>query len=257
MAEDFTGKHVVVTGAARGIGAAVAARFAAAGATVTLMGRSLAPLQAEAERCGGHAIACDITDEASVREAFAAAAARAPVDILVNNAGAVETAPFLKSDAALLQRMLAVNLNGAWYCTQAVLPAMLQRGHGRIVNVASTAGIKAYPYVSAYVAAKHALVGLTKSLALEVATGKTGATGVTVNAVCPGYTDTDLVRDAAQLIAAKTGRGADDAVASFAKSNPQGRLIRPEEVAATVAFLAQDESASINGAILPIAGGEV
>jgi NAD(P)-dependent dehydrogenase (short-subunit alcohol dehydrogenase family) len=250
----MTPRHALITGAARGIGAAIARALAADGATVTLLGRnrdSLRQLQSELPR-SGIAVA-DITQDADVRAAFEQARAeRGPIAILVNNAGAAESAPFHKTSADLWQRMLAVNLTGAFHCTQAALPDMLAAKHGRIVNVASTAGLKGYAYVSAYVAAKHGLVGLTRALALELA-----AKGITVNAVCPGYTETDIVRDSIANVVAKTGRSAEEARAEFARVNPQGRLVQPQEVADAVRWLCSDAAAAVSGCALPIAGGEV
>jgi NAD(P)-dependent dehydrogenase (short-subunit alcohol dehydrogenase family) len=244
-----------VTGGGSGIGAAAAAALAGAGADVTLIGRTGDRLESCRTRLGEpHAIEiADVADAAAVASAFERAAARlGPVAILVNNAGSAESAPFLKTDAALLDRMLAVNLKGAFHCTQAVLPAMLQAKEGRIVNVASTAGITGYAYVAAYCAAKHGLVGLTRALAREVATS-----GVTVNAVCPGFTDTELVARSVDTIAAKTGRSAEAARAELAKTNPMGRLVTPEEVASTVLWLCLPESRSVTGQAIVVAGGEV
>ncbi len=195
----------------------------------------------------------DVTDPASVSRAVVEATSRlgAPA-ILVNNAGAAESASFASTDAALWQRMLDANATGAFHCTHAMLPAMIAAGWGRVVNVASTAGLHGYPYAVAYSAAKHALIGLTRSLALEVA-----RTGVTVNAVCPGYTDTDLLTGAAARIAEKTRRSVEQVRAELVKANPQGRFVRPEEVAAAVGWLCLDASAAITGVAIPIAGGEL
>ena len=190
-----------------------------------------------------------MTDEAAVRDAFAQAG---EIHILVNNAGAVTTAPFAKTTPAQFRAMLEVNLTGAFLCSRAVLPAMTAAGFGRIVNIASTAGLKGYAYVSAYCAAKHGLVGLTRALALETARG-----GITVNAVCPGYTDTNMVRDATAAIAAKTGRSEAEARAALIKDNPLGRLIQPAEVAETVAWLCQSGSGAVTGQAVAVAGGEV
>jgi NAD(P)-dependent dehydrogenase (short-subunit alcohol dehydrogenase family) len=243
----LSGKHAVVTGAGGGIGAATAEELARLGARVTLVGRRRDKLEAERAKLGGeHAIlALDLTRVDDVTAAFARLG---PIDILVNNAGAAETAPFGKSDLALLERMLAANLGTAWVATQAALKA----GATRIVNVASVAGVTGAAYVTAYCAAKHALVGFTRALARELA-----AKGVTVNAVCPSYTDTDMVARAVDNIVAKTGRKADEARAELAKGNPTGRLVTPEEVAAAVAFLCLPSAAQINGQAIVIAGGEV
>jgi len=191
----------------------------------------------------------DVSDPASVEQAFARAGA---VDILVNNAGQAVSSPFLRTDAARWQQMLDVNLSGAWHCMQAALPGMLDAGWGRIVNVASTAGLTGYRYVAAYCAAKHGLVGLTRALALELA-----AKGITVNAVCPGYTDTDIVQDAVANIVRKTGRTEEQARAELASANPQGRLVRPGEVAHAVTMLCLPAAASMNGQSIAVAGGEV
>jgi len=251
------GKHALVTGGARGIGAACARALLLHGARVTIAGRdaqALAHAVEEMSTLGDiEAQLIDVTDEASVRAGFAAAAARAGrIDILVNNAGQAAPAPFLKTDAAHWQRMLDVNLSGTFHCTQAALPGMLEAQWGRIVNVASTAGLVGYRYVAAYVAAKHGVVGLTRALALEVA-----AKGVTVNAVCPGYTETEMVRAAVANIMAKTGRSEEQARAELAAGNPQQRLVQPEEVADAVAWLCQPNAAAMNGQAIAVAGGEV
>ncbi len=180
------------------------------------------------------------------------ASASGPITLLVNNAGQAESAPFAKTSLELWQRMLAVNLTGSFLCAQAALPDMLQAGWGRIVNIASTAGLKGYAYVAAYSAAKHGVIGLTRSLALEVA-----KKGITVNAVCPGYTDTDILRDSIANVVAKTGRSADDARAEFAAGNPQGRIVQPHEVADAVRWLCGDGASSITGQSISVSGGEV
>ncbi|SFU66923.1 SDR family NAD(P)-dependent oxidoreductase [Pseudoduganella namucuonensis] len=255
--DTLKGKHALVTGGGRGIGLACARALLLRGARVTLAGRDVAKL-AEAQLAlrplGEVAVqGMDVADEASVELGFAAAAQRfGPVDILVNNAGQARPAPFLKTDTAHWQQMLAVNLSGVFHCCQAALPAMLESGWGRIVNVASTAGLTGYRYVSGYVAAKHGVIGLTRALALEVA-----AKGVTVNAVCPGYTETDIVRDAIANIVARTGRSEDQARAELAAGNPQKRLVQSEEVANAVAWLCLPDSSAMNGQAIAVAGGEV
>lgn len=248
------GRHALVTGGGRGIGRAIAHALTAAGARVTVTGRTEAPLietvgSGDAE---GYCV-LDATEETGVLHAFRQAAdARGPIDILVANAGAAESAPFLKADSAMFRRMLDINLMGVVHASRAALPDMLTRGHGRIIAIASTAGLKGYGYVSAYVAAKHAVVGFTRSLALETATA-----GVTVNAICPGYTETELVAGSLDKITSKTGRSRDEALAGMLKDSPLRRLVKPSEVAAACVWLALDEAAAVTGAVIPIAGGEV
>jgi NAD(P)-dependent dehydrogenase (short-subunit alcohol dehydrogenase family) len=243
----LSGKHAVVTGGGSGIGAAVAQELARLGARLTLVGRRRDRLEAQRAKLGdAHAIlVLDLTRAPEVAPAFSRLG---PIDILVNNAGAAESAPFAKSDLALLERMLAANLGTAWLASQAAL----QVGATRIVNVASTAGVTGAAYVTAYCAAKHALVGLTRALARELA-----PKGVTVNAVCPSYTETDMVARAVENIVAKTGRSPDSVRAELAKGNPTGRLVTPEEVAAAVGFLCLPAAAQITGQAIVIAGGEV
>lgn len=249
------GRHALVTGGGRGIGAAIARQLIAAGATVTVLGRRLDVVQALAaeqpERL--HAVSADVSDATEVAAAFASARDRfGPLAILINNAGQAGSAPFLKTDAQLWQQMLAVNLTGALLCTQAALPDMLASGWGRIVNVASTAGLTGYAYVSAYCAAKHGVIGLTRALALEVA-----KKGVTVNAVCPGYTETDILLESIANVMAKTSRSAEAARAEFAAGNPQGRLVQPDEVADTVRWLCGNAASALNGQSIAVCGGEV
>ena len=252
---NLTGHHAVVTGAGSGIGRATAERLAEAGCQVTLIGRHLERLTGTADRIGDTAFAApaDGTGPDMLTAAIEAGRDRfGPIDILVNNAGAASSAPFLKTTADDLRTMLALNLEAPAEAARLVLPGMITRRWGRIVNVASTAGLKGYPYVSAYVAAKHGLVGLTRALALEVA-----SKGVTVNAACPGFTDTDLVTRSVEAITGKTGRSEEEARAALAASNPQGRLITPDEVAQTIVWLCGEGASGINGAAVPVAGGEL
>jgi NAD(P)-dependent dehydrogenase (short-subunit alcohol dehydrogenase family) len=255
------GRHALVTGGSRGIGAAIAARLLADGASVTLLGRDRPVLEdtartlAQQGQCEGRVglVQADVTDEHSVASAFAGAVDRfGTVAILVNNAGQAHSAPFGRTDLALWRRMLDVNLTGTFLCTQAAVAPMLAGGWGRIVNVASTAGLIGYGYVSAYCAAKHGVIGLTRALALELA-----RSGVTVNAVCPGFTETDIVRDAVATIVAKTGRSEAQAREELSARNPQKRLIQPEEVADAVAWLCQPGAGAMTGQAIAVAGGEV
>jgi NAD(P)-dependent dehydrogenase (short-subunit alcohol dehydrogenase family) len=245
--------HVVVTGGGRGIGRATAAQLVRSGATVTVIGRRRAALEETVAAGEAHfADIADVVNAAAVSEAIARAAKRQPIDILIANAGIAESAPFARSDPALFQRMMDVNFMGVVHATQAVLPSMKTRPRGRIIAIASTAGLKGYAYVTAYSAAKHAVVGLVRSLALEFAN-----TPITVNAVCPGFTDTDLVTDSIDNIMKKTGRSREQAVAELAKHNPQGRLVTPQEVADTVLWLCGDGASAITGQAIAVAGGEI
>lgn len=245
-----------MTGASRGIGVAIAQRLLAEGARVSLLGRQLTNVSEVANKLSAdnaYAVAASVTDLDQMRAAVQDATNRfGPVDILVNNAGQAGSAPLHKMEEALWNNMLAVNLTGTYHGMRAVLPAMLERNFGRIVNIASTAGLKGYPYVAAYSAAKHGVIGLTRSVALEVA-----GRNITVNAVCPGYTDTDIVRETISNIQSKTGRSEAEAMAALVANNPQHRLIRCEEVANAVAWLCLPGSESITGQSIAVAGGEI
>lgn len=253
----LAGKHAVVTGATRGIGAAIAAALAGDGVRVSLLGRDAARLQRVCAELGGpecaNAIVADVADAASVQSAFAVARGHfGPVELLVNNAGQGTSAKFTDTDEVLWHRLLGVNLTGTYLCTRHAVPDMLAQGYGRIVNIASTAGLRGGAYISAYAASKHAVIGLTRSLALEFA-----ARNITVNAVCPGFVDTDIVKEAVAKIRAKTGRSDSEALATLVATNPQRRLVEPREVADTVMWLCRPGAESLNGQSIILAGGEV
>ncbi|MEA2554238.1 MAG: hypothetical protein QOJ65_2414 [Fimbriimonadaceae bacterium] len=249
----LAGRHAVVTGGGKGIGAAVAHALSRAGATLTVMGRDTAALEIIAQEIQAQPITVDLTDTGASARAFADAAKLAgPVDILINNVGAAESAPIERTTQELWQRMIALNMTIAFTCSQAVLPSMKQKGYGRIVNMASTASLKGYPYVAAYCAAKHGLLGLTRALAVE-----TVKDGITVNAVCPGFTETDMLGRSVETIVSATGRSADEARNALISANPLGRFIQPEEVAAAVLWLCSREASAVTGQAITIAGGEL
>jgi len=244
------GRRATVTGGGSGLGRAIAERLAAEGATVTVVGRREGPLrEAAAAMPGAAAAPCDVADEVAVAALFASLP---PQAILVNCAGAAGSAPFGRMTLAHFRQMLDVNLVSAFLCARATMPAMARDGFGRVVNIASSAGLKGYGYVAAYCAAKHGVIGLTRALAVEFA-----RTGVTVNAVCPGYADTAIVQSSVANIRAKTGRTEEQALAELVKHNPQGRLVRPEEVADAVAWLCGADAGAVTGQALGVAGGEV
>jgi NAD(P)-dependent dehydrogenase (short-subunit alcohol dehydrogenase family) len=254
MTFSLAGKRAAVTGGGRGIGAAIARTLSEAGADVTILGRNISTLDqhAEALRRDGLTIKVapiDVTEESSVTQAFTKLG---PVDILVNNAGIAHAASFEKTSAADWERIFRVNVFGAVLCSQQVLPQMTERKWGRIVNIASTAGLKGYTRLSAYTASKHALIGMTRALALEMAT-----TGVTVNAVCPTYTETDMTAEGITSISARLQTSTEEARKQLTKQIPQGEMAKPEQVAASVLWLCSTEAASVTGIALPIAGGEV
>ncbi len=238
-----------VTGGSRGIGRAVAATLSAAGHDVTILGRRRDTLEAAVR--AGAARAFRTVDVADL-DALAEIVTEGRYDLLVNNAGGAETAPFHRSGRELFRRAMALNFEATVEATRAALPHMTGRGFGRVVNVASTAGLKGYAYATAYTAAKHAVVGFTRALAVELA-----RSGVTVNAVCPGYTDTDLVAASVEIVVARTGRSSDEARAHFAAANPMGRLVRPDEVADAVLWLTGAGASAVTGQCVAVAGGEL
>jgi NAD(P)-dependent dehydrogenase (short-subunit alcohol dehydrogenase family) len=254
------GRHAVVTGGGRGIGAAIARALAAHGAQVTVMGRALAVLQETAASLGGSfkttvsAIACDVTKHDDVTSAFAEAVRRhGPVHVLVNNAGQADAGPFTGISLDTWNRILAVNMTGTFLCTQQVLPGMVTAASGRILNIASTAGLKGYARTAAYTAAKHGVVGLTRALAAE-----TARTGVTINAICPGYTEgTDMFATAVDNVMRTKGIAHDEARALLAKHSPRGTLITPQEVADTVLWLCSPGASAMTGQAIAVAAGEV
>jgi NAD(P)-dependent dehydrogenase (short-subunit alcohol dehydrogenase family) len=247
-------RHALVTGGGSGIGRAVAIALADDGWAVSIAGRNVERLDAvRAERPQIDAFQCDVGDQAAVdRAVTAAVACHGPVAALVNCAGTARTAPFEKTTPEIWDMLWRTNVMGAVHATQAVLPGMRQCAAGRIVNIASTASLKGYAYVSAYTATKHALLGMTRALALELA-----RTAITVNAICPGYSDTDIVREAVENIVAKTGRTPEQALETFTQTNPQRRLIAPPEVATTVLWLLSEGARSVTGQAIVVAGGEI
>jgi 3-hydroxybutyrate dehydrogenase len=250
----------LITGGGRGIGRAIALAYAAEGADVVVAARTAAQVESVAQEIMNQfpvkalALACDVSDVSSVEKMFEQAQksfGRSP-DILVNNAGMAESAPITKTDDALWQKHLAINLSGSFYCTRAALPSMMDRGWGRIINIASIAGKTGAPYIAAYSASKHGMLGLTRSTALEVA-----AKGITANAICPGYVDTEMTTRGVENITKKTGRSADEAIAAIKKMSPQNRLVTSAEVAALALLLASEEGFAINGQAINVDGGSV
>ena len=246
-------RHALITGAGTGIGEAISLQLHREGHAVTLVGRRSEPLETLSQALGkqSFAVTGDVTYRGEIESAFKAATAQfGDVQILVNCAGMAPTAPFHRVDFADWQRTMDVNVNGVFHCTQLALDSMLENNWGRVVNIASVASLRGFPYVSGYCASKHAVLGMTRALALEVATQ-----GITINAVCPGYADTDIVRNAIAGIVSKTGRTEADAMQHFTESNPQGRLVEVTEVASAVSWLCSEGAASVTGQAIAIDGG--
>jgi len=243
-------KLALITGGGRGIGRAIALLFAQHGAHIAVAARTSEQVESVAREIGDNATAlvCDVSDPQSVAAMFA----DVQPDILVNNAGVAESAAFVQTTDELWQRHLAINLSGTFYCTRAALPAMVERGWGRIINIASIAAKAGAPYIAAYAASKHGVLGLTRSVALEIATS-----GVTVNAICPGYVETEMVDRGVERITKRTGRSAEEALDMLKRMSPQNRLVTPEEVAALALLLASDEGRGITGQGINIDGGTV
>ena len=244
-------KTALITGGGRGIGRAIALAFAREGIRIAVAARTAQQVEQVAHEIGNGAIAivCDVADPENVTQMFERVG---DVDILVNNAGVAESATVVNTTDELWHKHLSINLSGTFYCTRAALPAMLKKGWGRIINIASIAGKTGAPYIAAYSASKHGVLGLTKSIALEVANA-----GITVNAICPGYVDTEMVSRGVERITSRTGRTAEEALDTLKKMSPQNSLVTPEEVAALALLLASDEGRGINGQGINIDGGTV
>lgn len=251
--KDIQGQHVVITGGGTGVGEQIAQTFAQAGASVTILGRRLGPLQDVADRIGALALRADVTNRVALDAALDRARdVHGPVSVAIANAGSADSAPFAKMTFEAFQSSLDVNLTGVFHLWQAALPDMLARGGGRMIAVASTAGLKGYSYVSHYCAAKHGVVGLTRALALEL-----GPKKITVNAICPGFIETPLLEKSIEKIVASTGMTDADARASLMAGNPQKRFVQTCEVASAALWLCSPEAFSVNGHALALSGGEV
>jgi 3-hydroxybutyrate dehydrogenase len=242
-------RHVIITGGGRGIGAAAARSFAALGDRVTVMARTNKEIDAIADEIGGRSVRVDVSDPASVEAAFMAAG---PADVLVNAAGISRSGRLVTTNVRTWEEILKVNLTGAYLCSLKVLPPMIRKGQGRIVNVASVCGLKGYKYLVAYCASKHGLVGLTRALAAEVAEH-----GITVNAVCPAYVNTSMLENNVRLVSEKTGRSAEEIMKIIERQSPQNRVLDAEEVAAAIVYLSSDEARGVSGQAISLCGGEL
>lgn len=252
-------KVALITGGGRGIGSAIALAFAREGARIAVLARTAVQIERVAlqiaNECGVDTMhaECDVSIKESVEHAFMTVRERfGQLDILVNNAGIAESAPLVRTSDELWERVIATNLSGTFFCTRAALPMMIDRGWGRVINIASVAGKTGAPYISAYTASKHGVVGLTRSVAMEVA-----SRGVTVNAICPGYVETDMATHAVENIKAKTAKSTSEALDILKRMSPQNRLITPDEVAALAVLLASEEGRGINGQAINVDGGSV
>ena len=244
------GRHALITGGGTGIGAAAAAHLHGAGAKITVTGRRLEPIQAVAERVGGSAVQCDVTDRARIGAAFdEARAANGPIELLIVNAGIAESAPFHKMTRDSWDRIIATNLTAAFDCAQAALPDLLKSDNGRLVFVASVASLRGVPYAAHYAASKHGLLGLARSLAAEYA-----KTNLTVNAVCPGYVDTPMTDQSIARVSEITGRSEGDSRSAITNMNASGRLVEPDGIATMILTLCLPQSRDISGAAVTIDG---
>ena len=250
--DSLRGRLALVTGGGRGIGAAIAHTLAARGAKVVVTGRSAAELAEVAAAIDGVAVVADLADRAGTDQMIATVRGLGRVDVLVNNAGIAESAPLADTDDAMWDRIMELNATAPFRLTRAFVPAMVAAGWGRVVTIASNAGLTGYGYTAAYCAAKHAAVGLTRALAIDL-----GRTGVTVNAVCPGWVATRMAEEAISRIAAKTGRDTAAATAALTSMSPLRRLIEPAEVAHAVAMLCAHDARGIHGQTIVLDGGQV